>query len=317
MQTVLGSGGAIGTPLAKELKQFTNNIRLVSRSPQKVNETDELFPADLTNPGEVNRAIQGASVVYVTVGFEYKLAVWKKNWPSFIESVIAACKQHQSKLVFFDNMYLYDPNYLGRMTEETPVKPCSKKGVIRAAIAQRILDEVNNGSLTALIARSADFYGPEKQQTSMLTETVIKPFSKKKKANWMGADSYKHSFTYTPDAAKATALLGNTPDAYNQVWHLPTAPGALNGKQWIELIGKEMKVVPKYQVLPKWAMKLLGVVMPQLRELPEMMYQYDRDYVFDSSKFQKRFHVEPTSYDEGIRETIRAYQRQESHPLRN
>lgn len=311
MQTILGSGGAIGVPLAKELKKYTSNIRLVSRSPKKVNESDELFAADLTRPEEVLSAVEGSSVVYVTVGFAYNRKVWKKTWPLFIESVIAACKVHQAKLVFFDNMYLYDPNHLGKMTEETPVNPCSKKGEIRAAIAQRILDEVNKGLLTALIARSADFYGPEKQHTGLLTETVIKPFSKKKKANWMGADSCKHSFTYTPDAAKATALLGNTPDAYNQVWHLPTASGPLNGKEWIELIGKEMNVRPKYQVVPKWGMKLLGLFVPQLRELPEMMYQYDRDYVFDSSKFQQRFQFEPTPYSIGITETIRAFQQQE------
>ena len=42
MQTILGSGGAIGISLAKELMNYTNQIRLVSRNPKKVNETDEL-----------------------------------------------------------------------------------------------------------------------------------------------------------------------------------------------------------------------------------------------------------------------------------
>jgi nucleoside-diphosphate-sugar epimerase len=52
---------------------------------------------------------------------------------------------------------------------------------------------------------------------------VYKNLQKGKKAMWLADASKIHSFTYTPDAARATALLGNTPDAYNQVWHLPTS----------------------------------------------------------------------------------------------
>ena len=73
----------------------------------------------------------------------------------------------------------------------------------------------------ALIARSADFYGPGNEK-SFVTEMVYKNIKTGKAANWFINADKKHSFTYTPDAAKATALLGNTKDAYNQIWHLPT-----------------------------------------------------------------------------------------------
>jgi hypothetical protein len=36
-----------------------------------------------------------------------------------------------------------------------------------------------------------------------------------------------------------------------------------------------------------------------------MMYQYDRDYVFDSSIFEKRFDFKPTPYLDGIREIVK------------
>ena len=104
MQTILGSGGAIGIPLAKELKKYTNQIRLVSRNPKKVNETDELFPIDLNDLSQIDKAIAGSEVVYVVVGFEYKLSVWQKTWPSFMREVINACKSHNARLVFFYNV---------------------------------------------------------------------------------------------------------------------------------------------------------------------------------------------------------------------
>jgi len=303
-QTILGSGGAIGIELARALKEYTNEIRLVSRNPQKVNETDELFSADLLDPENVMEAIKGSSIVYVTVGFPYSYKIWKLNWPKFIKNVIDACAEQQCKLVFFDNIYMYDLDSLNGMNEETPINPPGKKGKIRAEIADMILDNINKGKLKALIARSADFYGPGIKNTSMLTETVFKPFSEGKKANWMGSVNFKHSFTYTPDAGKATALLGNTENAYNQVWHLPTAENPYTGEEWIGAIAKEMGIKPKYQVLSKFMLKTLGLFIPVMREMPEMMYQYNRDYVFDSSKFLKHFDFKVTTYIDGIRVII-------------
>jgi nucleoside-diphosphate-sugar epimerase len=305
MQTILGSGGAIGIELVKSLKNYTDKIRLVSRNPQKVNPTDELFTANLLNASELQNAIKGSEIVYVTIGFTYNYKVWKESWPVFTKNVIDACIAHKCKLVFFDNIYMYDPNYLNGMTEETPINPPSKKGQIRKEIFQMIMDKVSDGSLTALIARSADFYGPGIKNTSMLTETVFNPLSKGKKANWMGSIAHKHSFTYTPDAAKATALLGNTEEAYNQVWHLPTASEPFTGKGWIEAIAKEMGIQPKYQVASKFIVRIIGLFVPVMREMPEMMYQYDRDYVFNSDKFVKHFNIKPTPYSEGIKEIIK------------
>jgi len=305
MQTILGSGGAIGIELAKALQKYTSEIRLVSRNPEKVNPTDQLMAADLLNTEDVRKAVQGSSVVYVTVGFPYNLKVWKTSWPKFMKDVIAACKEFQAKLVFFDNIYMYDPNFLNGMTEETPINPSSEKGKIRAEIAQLILDEIKAGTLTALIARSADFYGPGIKNSSMLNETVVKPLNSGKKANLLSSSGFKHSFTYTPDAGRATAILGNTPEAYNQIWHLPTAANPFTGKEWVEAIAGELGVKPGFQVASKMMVRIIGLFVPIMKEIVEMMYQNDRDYIFDSTKFEKRFNYKPTSYTHGIKEMIR------------
>ena len=305
MQTILGSGGVIGLELARALKEYTNEIRLVSRNPKKVNENDELLSADLLNPNELHNAIKGSSIVYVTIGFTYNLKIWQENWPKFIKSVIDACIENHCNLVFFDNMYMYDSEYLNGMNEETPVNPPSKKGKVRAEIAAMIMRQVEENKLKAMIVRSADFYGPSIKNNSMLIETVFKPLSKRKSANWMASLNYKHSFTYTPDAGKATALLGNSEKAYNQVWHLPTAPNPYTGRECIETIGKEMGVKPKFQVANRFIIRLLGIFIPFMREMPEMMYQYDRDYVFNSDKFNKHFDFKATPYLQGVKEIIK------------
>jgi nucleoside-diphosphate-sugar epimerase len=303
MQTILGANGTIGILLAKELAAYTPQIRLVSRNPEKVNATDELFPADLTDASQVEKAVEGSEVVYLLVGFDYKLKVWQHNWPRLMRATIDACIKHHAKLVFFDNVYIYDKNAIPHMTEESAINPPSKKGLVRKEIAEMLLNEVNAGKLTALIARSADFYGPDNEK-SLLIELVYKNMKKGKKSNWFINVDKKHSFTYTPDAAKATALLGNTNNAYKQVWHLPTDKNTLTAKELIDLFAKEMNADNRVTVLSKWLLKMMGWFVPVLKEMPEMMYQYDRDYFFDSSKFERRFNFKPTSYQEGIKKTV-------------
>jgi nucleoside-diphosphate-sugar epimerase len=302
MQTILGAGGAIGNELAKALPQYTDKIRLVSRKPKRINDSDQLFPADLTDPAQVEKAIEGSEIVYVTVGFEYSIKTWKATWPPFIRSVIESCKKHDAKLVFFDNMYMLDPDCMGHMTEESPVRPVSEKGKVRAEIAGMILQEAKGGNLTALIARAADFIS---STNSVLMESVYKNLKNGKKADWFVDNTKVHNFTFAPDAGKATALLGNTPDAYNQVWHVPSIKEKLTGKQWVELIAGQLNVEPKARVLPLWMMGLAGIFIPVIREFKEMAYQWNRDYYFDSSKFEKRFMIKPTPAENAIREQIR------------
>ena len=275
----------------------------MSRNPGKVNESDELFPADLSNPAIVEQAVEGSDVVYLVVGFDYKLKVWEEKWPRLMRAIINACIKHNARLVFFDNVYMYDIKAIPHMTEESPYNPPSKKGLVRKQIAEMIMDEVKAGKLMAMIVRSADFYGPGNEK-SFVIEMVYKNFLKAKAANWFIDPDKKHSFTYTPDAAKATAMLGNSEDAFNTIWHLPTDKNAMSGREFVELFSKEMKVANKLSVMPVWLIKIIGVFVPVLKEMPEMMYQYDRDYFFDSSKFEKRFNFKTTTYQEGVKATV-------------
>jgi nucleoside-diphosphate-sugar epimerase len=303
MQTILGAGGAIAIPLARELKNYTDYIRLVSRNPKKVNDTDEPYPIDLSRPELVDRAIAGSEVVYVVIGFEYKLSVWQRLWPPFMKAVIAACKSHGARLVFFDNVYLYAKTAIPHMTESSPVAAPSRKGEVRQQLHEQIMHEVEKKNLTALIARSADFYGPD-NKSSALNMMVVDNFLKGKKAQAFGDVDKIHSYTYTPDAGKATALLGNTADAYNQVWHLPTTREKLSTRQWIGLIAEEMNTLPRIQTIPLWMINTLSLFIPVMREFPEMLYQYQQDYFFDSSKFEKRFGITATPPAEGIHQLL-------------
>ncbi len=305
MQTILGSGGSIGIELAKSLQSYTKDIRLVSRNPKKVNETDHLFATDLSDKEQIFRSIEGSEICYVTIGFDYKTKVWQEKWPPFIQGVIESCAAHHTKLVFFDNVYALDPNQVGQITESSTINPTSKKGQVRAALDRMILEAVEKGKIDAIIARAPDFFGPIKEK-SMLLNLVYDNFAKGKAAQWFCNADVVHSFGYTPDLSKGTAILGNDSTAYNQIWNLPVDPALLTGREWATLMAKEMGVKDAIQVLPAWAIKLLGLFIPILKEMPEMLYQYDRPYFFDSAKFNQQYQFTPTKNEDALKLVLAA-----------
>ncbi len=303
MQTILGAGGAVGRELAKALTEYTDEIRLVSRKPEKINDADKLFPADLTVKENVYKAVEGSEVCYLTAGFPYSKKVWRKVWPPLIKNVVDACIKNGSKLVFFDNVYAIGGDNVKHITESSPVSPVSVKGKIRAEAESYIIDNSESGKLDAIIARSPDFFSADKANSIMMN-IVYDNLKKGKKAQWFCNADVIHSMGYVPDLAKGTAKLGSTPDAYNQVWNLPVDKNALTGRQWVKLFADEMNAPDAVKVLPAWLFKVSGPFVPLLKEMVEMLYQFDRDYYFDSSKFVKKINYTPTSNEEAVRQTV-------------
>lgn len=299
---LLGAGGAITNPLASELLSQGESVRLVSRSGHALPGAEHVR-ADLTKGAEVLGAVEQSSVVYLIAGLPYSTAVWREEWPKVMQNTIAACSAKRAKLLFFDNVYLYG-NVRGPMTEQTPAAPCSRKGEIRARIADLLISAWGRGDLKALIARSADFYGPYARGTSVPMLLVIERLSRGKKAQWLINPRASHSLTYTLDCGRALPLLAKNDNAFGQVWHLPTASPPLTGEEFIGIAARKFDrkfdVSPSYSVLGRGSIRIAGLFNPLVRETYEMLYQNEDEYIFDSSKFCSRFGFTPTPYEEGI-----------------
>jgi nucleoside-diphosphate-sugar epimerase len=304
MVTILGAGGAIGDELVKVLTGRKERIRLVSRNPKASTDAVETLAADLSQLNDTVKAVSGSNVALLLAGLKYDLKTWRELWPRIMRNAIEASKRANARLVFFDNVYMYG-KVDGAMTEETPFRPCSGKGEIRAEIATTLLNEIKAGNLTALIARSADFYGPG-ARTGVPNVLVFDKLAKGQKPSWLANDSVKHSLTFTPDAARSLVQLMDSGSSWNQTWHVPTAPDPPTGKEFIALAAKEFGTTAKHRVLTRPMLKVAGWFDSTVRESYEMLYQSEFDYVFDSSKFARAFGWQPTSYAEGIRKTAEA-----------
>jgi nucleoside-diphosphate-sugar epimerase len=299
MHTILGAGGPAANALTNELLHNNAEIRLVSRRESKFKHQNISWKkADLLNYPEVLAAVKGSGVIYLCAGLVYDADIWEQQWPVIMGNVINAAKETQTRLIFFDNVYMYGL-VEGPMTEDTPYNPNSRKGEVRAKVATQLMEEAKAGNISASIARAADFYGTD-SMNSFLDMMVLSPYSKKQKATWMGKPDTLHSFTFIPDTGKAMYLLGQDPAADNQIWHLPTAT-SMTGKEFINLAAQIYDTAPKYMAVNKTMLWMLGLFKKVVAGTVEMYYQYNHDYIFDSSKIEKAYGISPSTYADGIK----------------
>ncbi|WP_109485921.1 NAD-dependent epimerase/dehydratase family protein [Occallatibacter savannae] len=298
MYTILGAGGSVSNELVKLLAARKLPFRTVSRHASAPPGAADVRIADLTKHEQTVEAVAGSDVVFLLAGLKYDHKLWAEQWPRIIDNAVDACKQARAKLIFFDNVYMYG-RVNGPMTEETPYNPASRKGAVRAQIARRLERAWKDGELTAMIARAADFYGPD-AKNGIPNVMVFEPLRKGGKAMCLVSDAMPHSYTYVPDAAEALLKLAESPTAWNQTWHLPTAPQPLTGREFIQAAAQAMGKEPRYRVLSRTMVKMAGWFDATIREVHEMLYQNDSPYLFDSSKYARAFGFAGTPYAKGI-----------------
>lgn len=311
MQTILGATGQIAMELARELRRTTEgDLRLVSRSPRKINDTDILAPADLLDAGQAAEAVKGSRIVYFTAGLPPDTVLWETQFPLMLHNALAATRAAGARFVYFDNTYMY-PQDDRVLTEDAPFAPVGRKGRVRAEMASMVLQEMARGDIPVLIGRAPEFYGPGKTQS--ITNTLIIDKLKAGEAPRVpGRDDTRRTLIWTPDASRALAALGNAPDAFGQTWHLPCDDDRLTYRQFVALAAEVFGTPAAYKVLGRWTLTAAGLVSTQVRELRELLPRYERDNLFDSTKFKRRFpEFEVTTYRRGL-ESIRNESRRQA-----
>lgn len=305
LHLVLGGAGAIGGAVINELKKRKVLVKAVERS-KKV-EGIETVTADLSDLIQTKKAIQGASYVYLCAGLPYRSDIWLKSWPKIMKNVIQACTEHRARLIFFDNVYMYGPPPLPIPFDEmSSQNPLTKKGKARKETADLLLAAHNAGKVKALIGRSADFYGPYAVNSSFYIK-FLENIQKDKAPQVLGKPGIKHTYAYTEDNARALVNLALDDSTYGEVWHLPTGnPITIDEVATIfnKNLGKDFKVSYMSRIL----LKILSIFISPLREVGEVLYQFDAPYVMSWEKFKKKFpDFKVTPYNEGIEKMIQSF----------
>ena len=300
MQTILGANGQIAMELARELKRgYTDDVRLVSRNPRKVNDSDSLVPANLLGAKQTLEAVKGSRIVYFTAGLPPDTRLWEAQFPTMLRNALDACRAAGARFAYFDNTYMY-PQDARLQTEETPFAPVGPKGRVRAAMASMVLEEMARGEIPVLIGRAPEFYGPGKTQ-SFTNALVIERLQAGEKPRVPVRDDTLRTLIWTPDASRALAALGNAPDAFGQTWHLPCCDDRLTYKEFVAMASEVFGRQPSHAVIGKWALVGAGLFSKPVREIRELLPRYEQDNLFDSTKFKRRFpEFGVTTYREGL-----------------
>jgi nucleoside-diphosphate-sugar epimerase len=281
-------------------------VRAVTRSgATDVPEGVDQVAADIATPDGARRACAGAAVVYHCAQPPY--TQWAELFPPLTRAVIEGTAEAGAKLVFADNLYVYGPPD-GPMTEETPERAQGEKGRIRIEMAADILRAHRDGRLRCTIGRSSDYYGPRGTGTTV-GDNLMKPALRGRRARWLGSLDQPHTLNYLEDMGRVLVTLGERAEADGQVWHVPAAE-PLTGRQFLTLVCETAGLEPKVGVVSRPMIRVVGVFNPLVRELNETLYQFERPFVSDASKFQSAFGpFEPTPHRDAVRRTVEWFQR--------
>ncbi len=308
LQVIFGTG-PVGMAIMDELVKQGVPVRMVNRSGKTTEPLPtgvELINGDVAEHTFASQAAQGASVLYNALNPPY--SKWPELFPALQAGAIAAAQANGAKLVAMDNLYLYgDPN--GQpMTEETAHNAHTKKGKLRAQMAEDLMAAHAAGRVQVVVGRASDFIGPRVNASAMGGELVIGKALAGKAAQVVGNVDMPHSYTYMPDIGRALVTLAQRDDAFGQVWHLPTPP-AVSTRRMLELIYAEAGQPLKMQVAPKWLLRLLGLFNPDAGEMVEMVYEFEQPFIIDDRKFIDRFGWGATGLETAVRETVAWFKR--------
>lgn len=300
LHVVFGGNGSAGAALVRELAARGHRVRSVSRSGRGTPPAGvETVRADATDAASARAAAAGATVVYHAANVPY--AEWADKLGPMMEGIIGAASAADAKLVFVDNLYMYG-KVDGPVTEETPPIATSRKGALRARLADRLLDAHRAGTVRAVIGRASDYYGPG-AVNSLAGTQVFPAVVTGKTARWAGSLDAPHSHTYVDDFARVLATLGERDEALGQIWHAPAAE-PLTGRRFIELAFAAAGAPPRIGLLTRPMVFVAGLVNPTIREFGEMAYQFDAPFVIADTKYRSAFGGEPTPHAEAIRRTV-------------
>jgi len=302
---VLGAG-PVGRSVAAALATRGVTPAVVTRSGTAV---PGALPAvaDISDPAQAAAAVAGAQVVFQCTSPAYHQ--WPAKFPALQASVVDAAAAAGALLVVAENLYGYGPG-TGLLTEDRPLTATTRKGAVRARLWQDLAAAHQAGRLRVVAGRASDFYGPGVGAGSVVGDRFFGALLRGKPAEVLGDPDRLHTYTYIADFGEALVALSETGATWGRAWHVPSAPAVTTrsfAAQATDLAGVAVPGTgPRLRRLAPWQLRLVGLGVPAVREMPEMMYQFEQDWVVDYSAYAAAVGGRPTPMRTALAATVAA-----------
>ncbi len=299
--------GAVGLATLDALRRRGETVRLVNRSGSApVPDDVEVVGGDAADPRFTTAVTRGARVVYQTLNPPYSR--WSQEFPALQAGVLAAAEAAGARLVSMENVYLYGRPAGQPLTETRTHAAHTRKGRLRASMAEALLAAHEAGRVQVAIGRASDYFGPRGGAQSNLGDRVFPAVLTGATATVLGDPDQPHTYTYIPDIGEGLAVLGEHPDAPGQAWHLPNDPDTRTTRQLVEAVHHQAgRPRTRIRRVPPLLLRLAALTNPTVRELLEMQYQFDEPFIVDSRKIATRLGVRATPIDRALASTLAGY----------
>lgn len=304
LHVVFGTG-PLGRAVMKALLAPPRRVRMVNRAGRAaVPEGVEVVAADVTgDPASARRVCEGAAVVYNCTNAPYHR--WPELLPGLFGGILDAAVATGARLVVGDNVYMYG-QVDGPITDDRPIRPTTKKGRIRAEVAEAMLAAHRAGRVAVAIGRASDFIGPYVTEGGMIGSRAIVPAMRGRPATLVGDIDQPHTYTFIEDFGRALVILGERPEAAGRAWIAPS-PETATTRQVMTMVFEELGRPPRMRTMGRGMLRVAGLFVPEARELVEMLYEFEKPFVVDGSNFERTFGLVATPLREVVRSTVAWY----------
>ena len=297
---VVTGAGPVGWTVATQLAERGDRVHVLTRSGSGPDHPAiERHRVDASVPGALDAHLDGAAALFhCTHGSAYAADAWRRELPATEAAVLESAGRAGAVVVFPESLYSYGP-VDGPITEQTPRSATTGKLGVRT----ELLGARERSTTPTVSVAASDFFGPH-VLTAHGGERMVATLLAGRRVRVMGALDVPHSFTYVPDLAAAMIAAADRPDVWNTVLHAPTGT-APTQRQLVQAFADAAGIAdPKVGVLPSWALRSLGRVHGPTRELAEMLYQFERPFVLDSSRSEALLELAPTPLPEAAAATV-------------
>lgn len=298
---VMGAG-PVGRALTKELIAAGEEVTLVSRSGRSAGLGEQASSVDVSDVAALGAVAKRAVAMHNCLN-PPSYHRWAQQWPPMASAILQVAENAGAVLVTASNLYGYGP-VDGPIRAGRPDAPTESKGQVRAAMTAQALAAHREGRVRAVEVRASDYVGAGVGRGGQITRLV--PGALSGRTSWVFGDpDAAHTWTDVQDVARLMARVAVSPQAWGRVWHAPSNAPRSQREVLADICATAGRPAPRVRPIPRAARVLAASLVPMMREVEAISFQFDLPWVMDSVPAQEELGLAPTPWDEVCRRTAR------------